>query len=100
MIFKRARIVDCKEKKIHSRMHSVFIAILKYTKPIDQVDALIPKHRAYLTKMFAKDKLLICGRLNPRTGGVIISKNIPRTEFETILKKDPFAKVSEYTIIE
>ena len=45
-------------------------------------------------------KLLVSGKLQPRTGGVIIAKNITRAEFEKILEADPFAKVSEYQIIE
>jgi len=78
----------------------MLIAILKYTKPIEEVDALISEHRHYLQLLFNQKKLLVCGRLNPRTGGVIIAKEITRAEFEKILKNDPFAKVSEHTIIE
>lgn len=81
-------------------MQNMLIAILKYTKPLDVVDALIPEHRQYLQKLFDQHKLLVWGRLNPRTGGVIITKSILREEFEKILKNDPFTKVSEYTIVE
>lgn len=78
----------------------ILIAILKYTKPLDEVDALLPKHREYLQMLLDQHKLLVCGRLQPRTGGVIIAKNITRTEFEKILKADPFATVSEHQILE
>lgn len=78
----------------------MLIAILKYTKPLDEVDPLLPKHREYLQKLFHQHKLLVCGRLEPRTGGVIIAKNIHRAEFERILKEDPFAIVSEHQIFE
>lgn len=81
-------------------MQSVLIAILTYTKPLDEVDLLLPAHRKYLENLFNQNKLLICGRLNPRTGGVIIAQNISREEFEKILNNDPFTKVSEHTIIE
>ena len=81
-------------------MQNMLIAILKYTKPLEEVDATLPKHRQYLQKLFDQKKLLVCGRLNPRTGGVIIAKDISRAEFEKILKTDPFTKVSEHTIIE
>lgn len=81
-------------------MPNILIAILKYTKPLTEVDALIQEHRQYLQKLFDKKKLLVCGKLNPRTGGVIIGKNISREEFEKILKNDPFTKVSEHTIVE
>ena len=78
----------------------MLIAILKYTKPIEEVDALLPEHREYLQELFDQKKFLICGRLQPRTGGVIIAKNISRKEFEKILQADPFAQVSSYEIIE
>ncbi len=78
----------------------MLIAILTYTKPLDEVDALLPKHREYLHALLSQSKLLLSGRLQPRNGGVIIAKNITRVEFEKILQADPFAKVSHYTIFE
>ncbi len=78
----------------------MLIAILKYTKPLEDVDALTPEHRHYLKTVYDQNKLLVSGRLNPRTGGVIIAKNISRAEFEKILSEDPFVKVSEHTILE
>ena len=78
----------------------MLIAILKYIRPLPEVDAMLSEHRQYLQKLFDQNKLLVCGRLNPRTGGIIIAKNIPRKEFEKILQNDPFVKVSEHTIIE
>lgn len=81
-------------------MQNILIAILKYTKSLDKVDALLSEHRQYLQDLFDQDKLLVSGKLQPRTGGVIIAKNIYREEFEKILKNDPFARVSKYTIIE
>lgn len=78
----------------------MLIAILKYIRPLEEVDALLQKHREYLQKLFDQKKLLVCGRLKPRIGGVIIAKNISRSEFEKILQADPFQKVSCYEIIE
>lgn len=79
---------------------NILIAVLTYTKPLREVDALLPKHREYLEKLLNQKKLLICGRLHPRTGGVIIAKNVSRQEFEKILADDPFKAVSEHKIIE
>lgn len=78
----------------------MLIAILKYTKPLNEIDALISKHREYLQMLLTQNKLLVSGKLQPRTGGVIIAKNSTRAEFEKILEEDPFATVSEYQIIE
>ncbi len=81
-------------------MQNVLIAVLEYTKSLDEVDVLLSEHRRYLQDLLDQGKLLICGKLQPRTGGVIIAKNISREEFEKILKNDPFTKVSKHTIIE
>lgn len=83
-------------------MQNMFIAILKYTRPIAEIDALLHKHREHLQRFLDEGKLLIAGKLQPRTGGVIIAKNISRDKFEQFLRDDPFAqaKVSEYQIIE
>lgn len=78
----------------------MLIAILKYIKPLNEIDALLPKHREYLQTLLNQHKLLVSGKLQPRTGGVIIAKNMTRAEFEKILTADPFAKVSEHQIIE
>lgn len=81
-------------------MQNMFIAILSYTRPLEEIDAHLAKHREYLKNLVEKHKLLVAGRLNPRTGTVIISKNISRLDFEKIIKNDPFFTLSEHTILE
>ncbi len=81
-------------------MNHLLIAILKYIKPLEEVDLIVSVHREYLKKLLAEKKLLVAGRLHPRTGGIIIAKNVSREEFEKIMHQDPITKVSEFTIIE
>lgn len=78
----------------------LFMAILKYVRPLDVVDQILPAHRQYLSRLIDSGKLLVAGRLNPRTGGVIIAKNISRAEFEIVLKEDPLSQVFEAQILE
>lgn len=80
----------------------MLIAISKYTQPLEIVDQYRAEHHKYLKPLFAKDKLLTCGRQLAQVGGVIIAKDITHAEFEKILADDPFvtAGVSEYEIIE
>ncbi len=78
----------------------MLIAILKYIRPLAEVDALLPAHGEYLKRLLDDGVLLVCGRLIPRTGGVIIAKNITREEFDRSLKSDPLSKVYEYQIVE
>ena len=80
----------------------MFIAILTYVKPLAEVNAVFPEHLKYLNNLFSQKKLLIVGKQNPWTGGVIISKKVSREEFEKMMRDDPFTKagVSQYQIIE
>lgn len=80
----------------------MLIAISKYQKPLDEVDVYRAKHHEYLKSFFAVEKLLISGRQNDNSGGVIVAKNISKDEFEKILANDPFVKasVTQYTIYE
>lgn len=80
----------------------MLIAISKYKKPLNEVDAHREAHRAYIKPFFSDGTLLTGGRQNPPYGGVIIAKNATREEFEKILSKDPFtlAELAEYQIIE
>jgi uncharacterized protein YciI len=80
----------------------MLVAISKYLKPIDEVDQHIVPHKAFLQELIDQKKLLVCGRQNPPVGGVIISREISKHEFETIMAKDPFviAGVAQYHITE
>lgn len=80
----------------------MLIAILKYTKPLPEVDVYRPEHHKYIAPLFKMGKLFVAGRQNPPSGGVIIAKTPSREEFKEILDNDPFAKagVAEYKIID
>lgn len=80
----------------------MLIALSKYLKPMEEIEIHRPAHHAFLRKYFAEEKLLICGRQNPSTGGVLIAKITCLKEFKQIIANDPFvlAGVSEYTITE
>jgi uncharacterized protein YciI len=80
----------------------MFILKLKYSKPVDEVDKVLASHTKYLEKYCSLKKFICTGRLNPRTGGVIICNAKNKEEVETLIKEDPFYtnEVAEYEIIE
>lgn len=80
----------------------MLIAISRYKKSLDEVEVYRAQHHAFLKPYFIDGSLLVSGRQDTRLGGVIISKNATRAEFERILQEDPFAKsgVAEYHITE
>ena len=48
---------------------AVFVLLLSYTKPLDEVDALMRKHMKWLNEQYAAGRFLVSGRQIPRTGG-------------------------------
>lgn len=87
----------------------IFIITLNYTKPIEQVDAHLTTHRAYLDKFYASGVFVTSGRQNPLKGGVIVArsfdnagKTYTKVDIENIMNNDPFLvnQVAAYTITE
>ncbi|NLI12391.1 YciI family protein [Pelotomaculum propionicicum] len=80
----------------------MFILLLKYIKPLEEIDRLLENHIRYLEKYYEEGKFICSGRRNPRTGGVIIANTSNREEIEGIISEDPFLinKAAQYEIIE
>jgi len=80
----------------------MLIALLTYVCPLDEVDALIPAHVAFLDKHYASGLFVASGRRNPRTGGVILIRGHDRALAESVLAQDPFhqAGVASFELIE
>ena len=83
-------------------MKSLFVVIVTYIKPIDQVDAALKAHRAFLDKYYDERKLVCSGRQVPRVGGVLLLEVDSRQEAEKIIQEDVFyqQKIAKYEIIE
>lgn len=80
----------------------MFIISLTYIKPLEEVDALLEEHVAYLKEQYTLGSFLASGRKVPRTGGIILARGVSREEIETIITLDPFYRhgVAEYEITE
>lgn len=80
----------------------MFIILLKYIKPLNEVEKELEKHIKYLDKYYSLKKFICSGRRNPRIGGVILCKSQNEEEVKEIIKEDPFyiCKIAEYEIIE
>jgi uncharacterized protein YciI len=68
----------------------VFVLLLTYTKPLDEVDALMRPHMKWLKEHYAAGRFVVSGRQIPRTGGVILARGDDRDEIEAIAASDPF----------
>jgi len=80
----------------------MFVIILSYTKPIEEIDILRPGHLEFLDKYYAKDIFLMSGRQTSLTGGVIIANAKSENEINLLIKEDPYHihNVATYKIIE
>ena len=68
----------------------MFVLLLSYTRPVDEVDALMREHMAWLREQYAAGRFLVSGRQVPRTGGVIVARGGDREEMEALAATDPF----------
>nr|WP_202390933.1 YciI family protein [Erythrobacter ramosus] len=63
---------------------------MTYTVPIEQVDAVLADHLAWLKAGHEAGHFLAWGPREPRDGGLIFVKAASRTDAEALLMSDPF----------
>ncbi len=80
----------------------MYVVLLNYTAPIEEIDLALPDHVEWLTKQYEHGHFLASGRRNPRIGGVIISRPMSRGKLDAILASDPFSvqHLARYEVIE
>lgn len=71
-------------------MASIFIASLRYTAPIEQIDAALAEHLAWLKSGHEAGHFLAWGPREPRDGGLIFVRAGSRVEAEGLLASDPY----------
>ncbi|WP_425278373.1 agmatine deiminase family protein [Duncaniella muricolitica] len=80
----------------------MFIAILTYKKPLEEVDRYLQAHRDYLAEHYATGDFIMSGPQTPRVGGVIVINAENRSAVDTIIAQDPFNihGIADYHIVE
>lgn len=80
----------------------MFLIDVQYTVPLEQVDAALEDHIAFLRENYEKGNFLVSGRKVPRTGGMILARAMDGDELDAILQTDPFARrqLAQYTVTE
>lgn len=76
----------------------MYIVFLSYTRPLEDVEAFHEAHVAWINHYFAAGIFISAGRKDPRTGGMIMVKDIERERLNTILAEDPFQAVARYEV--
>lgn len=80
----------------------MYVVLLEYTAPLDEVDYALPDHVEWLEKQYEAGYFLASGRQVPRVGGVVIARPMPRGKLDALLATDPFAirKLAKYQVVE
>ena len=80
----------------------MFIIDLTYLVPLDQLDACMPQHMAFLRECYKANLFIASGRKVPRTGGIILAVGQSKEAMEELVKEDPFVKMklAEAKVIE
>jgi len=68
----------------------MFIVTLTYLKPVDEIDALMDGHVAWLKAGYDEGLFIASGRRVPRTGGVILARSGDEAALRDTLARDPF----------
>ncbi|RFU65127.1 YciI family protein [Peribacillus glennii] len=80
----------------------MFLVLLTYRKPLEEVDKFLDGHISFLDKYYEQKVFICSGRRNPRTGGVILANVKTEQEMQAIIEEDPFYShnLAEYEVIE
>jgi uncharacterized protein YciI len=80
----------------------MLVITLTYRVGLEQIDAALQDHIAWLDQQYADGVFLASGPRVPRTGGVILAKDVTPAELERILDLDPFQRqgLADYTVTE
>lgn len=70
----------------------MFILELSYIALLDEVDRVRDEHMAWIAEQYAAGRFLVSGPKVPRTGGVILTRAMPRDELDAIIAADPFTR--------
>ncbi|MEU3573316.1 YciI family protein [Kitasatospora sp. NPDC036755] len=80
----------------------MFVLELTYTADLESIDAVLPRHVAWLREHYASGTFLASGRKVPRDGGVILAVGEDRAGVEALVATDPFVRagLTEYRVTE
>ena len=80
----------------------MYAVILRYKRPLAEIDQLAGAHRAWLRENYAAGHFLLSGPQRPRTGGFILAAAMERSKLDEILSRDAFHlnDAADYEVID
>src|SRR6202023_712092 len=84
------------------REDRMYAIILRYKRPLSEVDKHVAAHREWLRKNYADGTFLVSGRQPSGGGGFIPAAAIERGQLDATLAADPFGQndLADYEIID
>jgi uncharacterized protein YciI len=67
-----------------------FLVEVNYAVPLEQIDAVLAEHRAFLQTGYDRGLLLMSGPLNPRSGGRVVVRAESLDEIRAFFARDPY----------
>jgi uncharacterized protein YciI len=80
---------------------TLYLILLTYVRPAEEVAAHLEEHRAYLRRAYAEGRFIVSGPRVPADGGVILARAASEDDVRAIIRADPFHQrgIAEYQII-
>jgi uncharacterized protein YciI len=69
---------------------TLYLILLTYTRPVDEINAALDEHRAYLRRWYDVGRFVFSGPRVPATGGVILARASSLEEAQACVRDDPF----------
>lgn len=78
----------------------MFVLLARYTRPIEEVDALLEEHKAWIGAN--ADRILLTAREEPLIGGLILARADSVDDVWAMIREDPFhaSGMAEYEVRE
>jgi len=76
----------------------MYVVFLNYIRPVEEVEALLAPHIDWLNRYFAAEVFIAAGRKDPRTGEMLLVRDMERARLDAILAEDPFVAVAQYEV--
>ncbi|WP_191249131.1 YciI family protein [Amycolatopsis deserti] len=80
----------------------MYIVLIDYTAPVEEVDYYLADHAKWLDRHFKSGEFLAAGRRTPHSGCVIVTRPMPQVKLEAVLASDPIVerRLAQFRIIE
>lgn len=69
-----------------------FIIEIIYNAPIEKIEEIVDKHRAFLKQGYENGVILFSGPQVPRIGGVVVARAESMEKIVEFFKEDPYQK--------